>query len=596
MTSLSILINLRKEINLAKDTFLASKLSGHQNRFSLICTFLFTHAVNLFSHTGKVMPEFLKKVFIDPESLPDGIYGFIQVLFLGAVYGKILFAASTLIADGSEHLLCVDGFKNIVGSVVLPLLGAIPDGVIILFSGIGPNAQETLSIGVGTLAGSTIMLLTIPWALSIIAGRVDIKPNGEANYKKPKLTEGNNSLWKSGVTVGSEIRTNSFIMCGTALLYVIIQIPAILTSKDPSFLDTEAGMMEEKKFAFIGFILAILSFFGYLIWNVVRGSEIIEDTVSELQIDAIRRRIVSLEGLMRNQLSKSSGESYGSTENGPDPETKRKLHRYLLPFFKKYDWNNNNLLEIDEALALFRDLNTNTTRENIQQFFTKFDDDENNYIDINELVNACYAILTAENVVEHSQSPSRASLFNPTEEEVEEEEEEEEHSVPTQLANLPTEQQQYELKKLALIMISQGLLAVLIFSDPMVDVFSSLGKRLDVANFYVAFFLAPLASNASELIAAVNYGRKKTSRSISISISSLIGAATMNNTFGLGIFMGLIAFQGLKWEYTAEVVGILATEFVIGIIAFRRTQRLLDAFVVLSIFPISLLLIQYLNK
>ena len=52
---------------------------------------------------------------------------------------------------------------GLVGGVVLPLLGAVPDGAIILFSGLGDyeTAQETLSVGVGALAGSTIMLLTV---------------------------------------------------------------------------------------------------------------------------------------------------------------------------------------------------------------------------------------------------------------------------------------------------------------------------------------------------------------------------------------------------------------------------------------------------
>jgi len=38
---------------------------------------------------------------------------------------------------------------------------------------------------------------------------------------------------------------------------------------------------------------------------------------------------------------------------------------------------------------------------------------------------------------------------------------------------------------------------VLIFSDPMVDVLSELGNRIDVSPFYISFVLAPLASNAS---------------------------------------------------------------------------------------------------
>lgn len=52
----------------------------------------------------------------------------------------------------------------------------MPDGAIILFSGLGSieTAQETLSVGVGALAGSIFMLLTVPFALSVYGERVDI--------------------------------------------------------------------------------------------------------------------------------------------------------------------------------------------------------------------------------------------------------------------------------------------------------------------------------------------------------------------------------------------------------------------------------------
>ena len=66
--------------------------------------------------------------------------------------------------------------------------------------------------------------------------------------------------------------------------------------------------------------------------------------------------------------------------------------------------------------------------------------------------------------------------------------------------------------------------------------------------FYVAFVLAPLASNASELIAAYSYAAKKTPRTIGIALSALTGAGSMNNTFCLGIFMGLVVFRGLAWQ------------------------------------------------
>ena len=54
---------------------------------------------------------------------------------------------------------------------MLPILGAVPDGAIMLFSGLGPDAQEQMQVGVGALAGSTIMLLTVPWGGCIFAVR-----------------------------------------------------------------------------------------------------------------------------------------------------------------------------------------------------------------------------------------------------------------------------------------------------------------------------------------------------------------------------------------------------------------------------------------
>ena len=51
------------------------------------------------------------------------------------------------------------------------------------------------------------MLLTIPWILSIMGGRVDMdKSTGLPTYsKRPKLTPGNNSLTGSGVLLSSDV-------------------------------------------------------------------------------------------------------------------------------------------------------------------------------------------------------------------------------------------------------------------------------------------------------------------------------------------------------------------------------------------------------
>ena len=51
-------------------------------------------------------------------------------------YGFILFKAAVLIGEGSEKLLLIYG-PGIVGGLLIPILGAIPDGAIVLVSGLG---------------------------------------------------------------------------------------------------------------------------------------------------------------------------------------------------------------------------------------------------------------------------------------------------------------------------------------------------------------------------------------------------------------------------------------------------------------------------
>merc|ERR1712019_152860 len=102
-----------------------------------------------------------------------------------------------------------------------------------------------------------------------------------------------------------------------------------------------------------------------------------------------------------------------------------------------------------------------------------------------------------------------------------------------------------------------------------VDVLVVWGTRLGVDNFYVSFVVAPFASNASELLGAYTYAVKKTKASITTSLSTLVGAACMNNTFVLAIFFALIYFKSLAWEFTAETVSIMVVQWIIGFLAIQ---------------------------
>ena len=156
-------------------------------------------------------------------------------------------------------------------------------------------------------------------------------------------------------------------------------------------------------------------------------------------------------------------------------------------------------------------------------------------------------------------------------------------------------EQQRLIKRKAFGMMAFALSLILIFSDPMVEVMSNVGERVGIPSFYVAFVLAPLASNASELIASLSYAAKKTRKTITVSLSALEGAACMNNTFCLAIFMALVYFKGLAWKFSAETISILLVEACVALVAMRPTMNLYHAIFVLALFPGSIALVAILE-
>lgn len=243
--------------------------------------------------------------FISVDSLPNDFYGFMQLLFLFFSYGYILMYASNLISDGSELLLLVPAYAGIVGSIVLPILGAVPDGCIVLFSGMGPDAQNQLSVGVGALAGSTIMLLTIPWFLSVYGGRVNYNPEtGVLNYKNnPKLFPATNtSLTRTGIAISPNVQRGGYIMIGTSLTYILLQGPGVYY-QDESIAEVA---QRESHFAFAGMICCFVLFCWYLKYQMdvaesdEKGGQV--DRRNEVIKDALLKGEVTLLGAMKSEF------------------------------------------------------------------------------------------------------------------------------------------------------------------------------------------------------------------------------------------------------------------------------------------------------
>lgn len=240
------------------------------------------------------------------------------------------------------------------------------------------------------------MLLTVPWPLSVLAGRVDIR-KGKPNYThKPKLTENaslGHMLTRTGVAVTDEIRHGGVIMALTTIPYFLIQIPA-------SFLHGPAEEVAEGEHwwalgAFVVCLVGLVIYMGIQLKFSQEG----QDKGKRIAIAKknLQQGKVSLAGALKANIEDFAripgtlGE-YGSLTQAadayekPPPEAADVLKDILWDSFKIYDKDNSGTLEINEIKVFFRDFNENIDDSEIEAFLKKMDSDGDNVINFDEFI------------------------------------------------------------------------------------------------------------------------------------------------------------------------------------------------------------------
>ncbi|XP_062506795.1 uncharacterized protein LOC134183316 [Corticium candelabrum] len=450
-------------------------------------------------------------------------------LLLMFFYGIILAAAAKLISDGAELLLDLGLPASVVGGLILPVLGAVPDAAIIVVSGASGSAekaQNSLQVGMGTLAGSTIMLLTLPWLGSLILGRNDIGPNGEA---QDETGYGKFSFTKQGITLLPDVLNGVIIMVATALSYFIIQ------GADWHFGPTKTGPQPAyiRRAAAATMAFAIIGLIAYLILQLYDSRSANRRAEKHRQEQLLRRVAARLYLMASHTAFKPS-----STDNTDAPK------------------ESSPLVQDEESGGGLR---------------KKY-----------------YGAWRARGSMTDPE-PTESTDGGKEDDSKEEEEEEEE----------PESKPLIALK--SVLQLAIGVALVVIFSDPMCDVLTELTNpanksHIPIRAFYVSFVVTPLCSNASELLSSLIFAMKKKKVNISMTYAQLYGAASMNNTLCLAIFMALVYFRNLKWEYSAEVFVIILVEFAVGALGFRKTYRVWLGIPVALLYFISIGLVAFLES
>lgn len=88
---------------------------------------------------------------------------------------------------------------------------------------------------------------------------------------------------------------------------------------------------------------------------------------------------------------------------------------------------------------------------------------------------------------------------------------------------------------------------IYICSEPFIGTVVKIGQSLGIAPLALAFFFAPIASEAPEILESISLSRKGKTQNINIAFSNLIGGTISKTTLLLGIFNFYSISRGYKW-------------------------------------------------
>ncbi|XP_021907729.1 sodium/calcium exchanger NCL1-like [Carica papaya] len=161
----------------------------------------------------------------------QSVYGFLPCtnklwgqVFLIVVYEYLLSLSDAYIANGSELFFKMFG-TGFFGASLFQMLGMIPRVALILVAGVSgtkENIQAMAAMGMGLLAGSVMMSLTLIWGSIVIFGHYDILPNSQKN-KSFNLTG-------YGVTTDIETTYMARIILLTMIPFLILGVAELVAS------------------------------------------------------------------------------------------------------------------------------------------------------------------------------------------------------------------------------------------------------------------------------------------------------------------------------------------------------------------------------
>ncbi|KAM1060845.1 hypothetical protein ACFX2B_025181 [Malus domestica] len=512
------------------------------------------------------------------DSSCEQTYGFLPCtstvlgnIFLVLVYGYMMFLSAKLLSNGSEILLQILG-PGIVGGLFLPLLGSLPDATIILASGLSGDtetAQSQVSVGMGLMAGSNVMLLTILWGTCLIVGKCDIENSIAVDQKDEKRF----SLTGSGVSTDIWTSYSARIMIISLIPFVIVQLPQVFHATS----DSRVAILISLAVS-ISFVIAYSFYQVFQPWIQKRKlayskhKHVMSEILKQLKTNALGRLLTN--------------------DGDPNKVIIQKL-------FKTLDQDSDGYLNTSDLRSLiigiqFDDIDINID-EAIIQVMRDFDTSHDSKIDEDEFFRGISRWLNKakrEAIMDRGKIPQSMKLLEEYDQKTKKEYDQFGDQIDEVVEDVKNAK--WHASK-AVVLLFLGTIVAAAVADPLVDAVDSFSTATSIPSFFISFVVLPFASS-SEIVTTLIFVSRKKQRTASLAYSEIYGSVTMSNILSLAVFLGLVYVRNLTWSFSAEVLVILIVCILMGAIAsFRTTFPLWMSSVAILLYPLSLLLVYILD-
>ncbi|KAK4363968.1 hypothetical protein RND71_015326 [Anisodus tanguticus] len=564
--------------------------------------------------------SFIRLYTMDSMEKCEQMYGFLPCsksvagqFFLIVVYEYLLFHGECYVAMGGERIFKILGPNSVFGASAFHILGFLPEVLILLASGLLNSkevAQEYVLTGVGLLAGSTILLLTLIWGTCVFVGSqqsttsVTSNPNPSAglNHMQNHL-ERFLSQW-TGAGMVTDLET-----CYTARIMVLlfeegdqdgdkfISVPELkqlfmkIRSRklyqDKDYKTDEVmeefdldddGMIDLDEFVkgFTRWIDETKDAMGKRYHSIRSLKDIYE--ILQPWLKKKREEHEMMKHILSDIFQHVEGTAIGTlyTEDGkPNIDAIRKL-------FESIDHNEDNVISRAELRQLITNIKFGAAPldldEKVDRIIKQFDVSGDEMISVEEFITGFSQYL------HHSLSPESKDYIYQKNWEMAE-----------KLLQKETDRSAIAWMK-AILLLVIGIVILGLLAEPLIKSVGSFSRAINVPSFFISFILVPLSTNARIAISAINEASRKKQRTNSLTLSEIYGGVFINNMLGLTVLLSLIYFRGLAWNFSAEVLSVLLVCGIMGCVASLSTSfPVWVSAIAFLLYPFSLVLVYILD-